>query len=118
MDHSVANLIEFSNERMTKKTLKIAPAYLGPLENLRLNESPIINKEQNHLSNFYQEISDVIKDFDEVLLYGPIQAKTELYNLLKKDMHFDKIKIDMHPADKITDNQQETFVRKYFDMGM
>lgn len=118
MDHSNADLIELSNEKVIKKTLKIAPAFLGPLENLRLNESLITNKEQNHLTDFYQRISDVIKNFDEVLLYGPTQAKTELFNKLKKDIHFDRIKIDVHPADKMTDNQQEAFVKKYFNVVM
>ena len=118
MDHSIANLIELSNEKVVKKTLKIEPAFLGPLENLRLNESRINNKEQNHLSDFYKKISDVIKNFDEVLLYGPTQAKTELFNQLKQDVHFDRIKIDVQPADKMTDNQQEAFVRKYFELAI
>lgn len=116
MDHSIADLIELSNDKIGKKTLKIAPAFLGPLENLRLNETLMNNKEQNHLSDFYQKISDIIKDYDEVLLYGPTNAKTELFNRLKKDFHFDRIKIDVHPADKMTDNQQEAFVRKYFNV--
>lgn len=118
MDHSVANLIEVSNEKVVKKTMKIAPDYLGPLENLRLNESLINNKEQNHLSDFYKKIGDVIKNFDEVLLYGPTHAKTELFNQLKQDIHFDSIKIDVQPADKMTDNQQEAFVKKYFKVAM
>ncbi|HCE57819.1 MAG TPA: hypothetical protein DER09_08375 [Prolixibacteraceae bacterium] len=116
MDHSVAELIEFSNKKVIKKTLKIAPAFLGPLENLRLNESLINNKEQNHLSDFYKKISDVIKNYDEVLLYGPTHAKTELFNQLKQDVHFDSIKIDIQSADKMTNNQQEAFVRKYFEV--
>jgi hypothetical protein len=116
MDHSIAYLIELSNDKIEKKTLKIAPAFLGPLENLRLNESLMNNKEHNHLSDFYQRISNVIRNFDEVLLYGPTQAKTELFNRLKQDIQFDRIKIDVHPADKMTDNQQEVFVKRYFEM--
>lgn len=110
MDHSIAYLIELSNDKIVKKTLKIAPAFLGPLENLRLNESPT----NNHLTDFYQKLSSVIKGYDQVLLYGPTQAKTELFNQLKQDIHFDRIIIDVHPADIMTDNQQEAFVRKYF----
>ena len=115
MDHSVANLIELSNDKMVKRTLKIAPAFLGPLENLRLNESRINNKVNDHLSDFYRKLSDVIKGYDQVLLYGPTYAKTELFNRLKEDIHFDRIKIDVQPADKMTDNQQEAFVKKFFE---
>lgn len=116
MDHSIAHFIELSNDKMVKKTLKIAPAFLGPIENLRLNESLINNKVNDHLSDFYQKISDVIKNFDEVLLYGPTLAKTELFNQLKENIQFDRIKIDVQPADKMTDNQQEAFVKKYFEI--
>jgi hypothetical protein len=116
MDHSTANLIEFSNDKIVKRTMELIPAFPGSVENLRLNESLMNNKEQNHLSEFYQKISNVIKDYDEVLLYGPTNAKTELYNQLKEDIHFDRIKIDVQPADKMTDNQQEAFVKKFFDM--
>ena len=52
MDHSIANFIELSNDKMVKKTLKISPAFLGPFENLRLNESLMHNKEQNQQSDF------------------------------------------------------------------
>lgn len=118
MDHSIAYIIDLSNDKLVKKTLKIAPAFLGPLENLRLNESLKNNKEQNHLFEFYKRLSDIIKDFDEVLLYGPTHAKSELFNRLKEDIHFDGIKIKVQPADKMTDNQQEAFVKKHFETDM
>ena len=118
MDHSVANLIELSNDKMAKRTVKLIPAFPGSVENLRLNESLINNKENDHFADFYQKISDIIKKFDEVLLYGPTQAKTELFNQLKKNIHFDRIKIDVQPAENMTENQQETFVKKYFEIKM
>lgn len=114
MDHSVANIIELSNDKIVKKTLKIAPAYLGPLENLRLNEGHLNDKVKDHLSEFYQKLSAVIKNFDEVLLYGPTHAKTELFNQLKENIQFDRIKIDVQPAEIMTDNQQEAYVKNFF----
>jgi hypothetical protein len=118
MDHSVANLIELSNDKMVKKTLKIAPAYLGPLENLRLNEGHLNDKVKNHLSDFYQKLSAVIKNFDEVLLYGPTNARTELFYQLKENIQFDRIKIDVQPAEIMTDNQQEAYVKNFFEIKM
>ena len=32
----------------------------------------------------------------------------------KDNHHFDKIKIGVKPADKMTENQQHAFVREYF----
>lgn len=116
MDHSAAHFIGWSGSEMVKKTMELIPAFPDTVENLRMNETLMNNKEQGHLSEFYQKISNVIKDYDEVLLYGPTNAKTELHNQLKEDIHFDRIKIDVQTADKMTDNQQEAFVKKYFEM--
>jgi hypothetical protein len=58
-----------------------------------------------------------MKDYDEVILFGPTDAKSELYNLLKNDHHFDKIRIEVKPADKMTENQQQAFVKKYFSIS-
>ena len=114
MDHSVANIIELSNDKMVKRTVKLIPAFPDPVENLRLDESLMNNKVNDHLSDFYQKLSAVIKNFDEVLLYGPTHAKTELYNQLKENIQFDRIKIDVQPAEIMTDNQQEAYVKNFF----
>lgn len=49
-----------------------------------------------------------------VVLFGPTDAKVALYNILKADHRFAKIKIEIKPADKMTENQQDTFVKIYF----
>jgi len=56
----------------------------------------------------------VIKNYDEVLLFGPSEAKAELYNILKAEHQFTKIKIEIKQTDKLTENQQHAFVRDYF----
>ena len=118
MDHSVANLIELSNDKTVTNTIELYPAFPQQIENLGLDESLMNNKEQNQLSDYFLNLSKVIKEYNEVLLFGPTSAKTELFNLLKEDIHFDEIKIDVLPADKMTDNQQEAFVRKFFEIEM
>ena len=111
MDHSTANLIELENDKMVKRTLKITPSFPGPLENLRLNESLMHNKVQNHQSDFFKELSYVINDYNEVLLFGPTEAKSELLNLLKKNRQFEKIKITVQTSDNLNDNQQERWMK-------
>jgi hypothetical protein len=60
-------------------------------------------------------LSLIIKDFDEVVLFGPTSAKTELFNLLRKDRNFGKIKIEVKNADKLTENQLSAFVKEHFE---
>ena len=113
MDHSIAHLIEVENDQMAADTIT---AKVGeqdePLD--KRDETLIQNKEQNELADFFSRISDVIINYDEVLLFGPTNAKTELINKLKEDHHFDDIKIEVKAADKMTKNQLQSFVDEHF----
>lgn len=113
MDHSIAHLIEVENDQMATDTIT---AKVGeqdePLD--KRDETLIQNKEQNELADFFSRISDVIINYDEVLLFGPTNAKTELINKLKEDHHFDDIKIEVKAADKMTKNQLQSFVDEHF----
>ena len=72
------------------------------------------NKEQQQLNDFYKKIIAVLKNYDEILLFGPTEAKTELANILKENHYFDKTEIDVIPTDKMTENQQHAYVNSYF----
>ncbi len=115
MDHSTANIMEVSNGMVRSKTLESIPAFPEQVENLRLDESLMHNKEQNQYANFYKKLSYIINDYNEVLLFGPTDAKTELFNLLKNNRQFEKVKISVQPADNMTDSQQEAFVKDFFN---
>lgn len=115
MDHSTANIMELSNNKIETIVFKSTPAFPEQVENLRLDESLMHSKEQVQNAGFYKKLSHKIKDYNEVLLFGPTDAKTELFNLLKQNRQFEKIKISVQPADKLTKNQQEAFVKSFFN---
>jgi hypothetical protein len=117
MDHSIAHLMEVTNDTMVTNTMESPPAFPEQIQNLRMDESLMHNKEQNQNKDFFNNLCDVIKDYDEVLLFGPTDAKKELFNLLMNDHHFEKIKIKVKPADKMTKNQEEAFVKEYFNLS-
>ena len=72
------------------------------------------NKEQHEQADYYNNLGGIIKNYDSVLLFGPTEAKVELYNVLKSDLRFAKIKINVKQADKMSEKQQHAFVREYF----
>jgi hypothetical protein len=116
MDHSIANLIELTDSTIGTNTIEAQPKLqVNKADLYYKDESHILNKEQNQLSDYYGRLGVIIKDFDEVLLFGPTSAKSELLNILKEDHHFDEVKIEVKPADKMTENQQEAFVKEYFN---
>ncbi len=114
MDHSTANLIGLNVDSTEYRTIFAQVGEQDEALNSR-DETLIQNKEQNELAGFFNRLSDVIKDYDDVLLFGPTNAKTELVNALNSDRHFDKVKIEVKTADKMTENQQQAFVNEYFN---
>lgn len=114
MDHLNANLIDLEatdgNRTITSKF-----NYDVQDEAIRKSENGMHNKRQQLTEGYYKEIADVILNFDQVLLFGPTNAKTELYNYIADDLRFKDIKFKVESADKMTDNQKDAFVKKFFE---
>ncbi len=113
MDHSNAHLMEYADLIVTK-IITSASTYEEKKFTLQKGESFMQRKNQQQEAEYYDSIAASIRDYDEVLLFGPTDAKTELLNILKADLGFSKVKIETKPSDKMTDNQEQAFVRDYF----
>jgi hypothetical protein len=114
MDHSSAHLIEFTAEKVETKILSSDFTHQDKQNSLGRSEMHMHNREQHQTTEYYKKLKDVILHYEDVLLFGPTDAKVELHNLLKTDHLFAKIKIEVLQADKMTENQLLAFVRKYF----
>ena len=71
-------------------------------------------KEKQERANYYSKISDVIRNYKEVVLFGPTDAKNELMNIMQADHLFEDIKIEKIDADKMTENEMHALVIEYF----
>lgn len=114
MNHSIAHIIEIKNNAIISNYIE-ANTMRGGKQNLGNYENTKHNTEQDQQAYFYQRLGDIIMDYSEVLLFGPTNAKTELLNLLKKDSHFNNIKIYVEKAENLKINQMHAFVKEYFD---
>jgi len=114
IDHTSAHLIEFNTEPMETKTIDSKFTHQEKMHSLNKSEHGMHNKEQHEQSEYYHKLGEVIRNYDEVILFGPTDAKVELLNLLRADHRFEKIKIEVMQTDKMTENQQHAFVREYF----
>ena len=72
------------------------------------------HKEQRQQSDYFKKLGEIVRKYEEVLLFGPTDAKVELLNFLNEDHRFSKVKITVKRSDKMTENQQHAFVRDYF----
>lgn len=109
MDNSTAHIIAFGQETAETNTI-----HSKQEQGSGSNENIMHNKEQRVQTEYYKELGELIKNYEEVILFGPTNAKVELMNVLKEDHHFDTIRIEVQTADKMTDNQQIAFVKEYF----
>jgi len=114
MDHQDAHLIEWTTPPMETKKISSKFTYLAKHQSLNESERLMHNKEQHEQGDFYKHLGEEIKKHKEVVLFGPSDAKAELFNLLKADHGFSDIKFQIIPAGRMTDNQEHAFVREHF----
>jgi hypothetical protein len=114
MDHSNAHLIEFTAEPMEAQTISSKFTHDEKEGSVHKGEHLMHNKEQHEQSDYYKHLGEAIRKYDEVLLFGPTEAKSELMNVLKTNHLFEKIKITVKPADKMTEVEQHTFIKEFF----
>jgi hypothetical protein len=114
MDHSTAHLMDFTSLSIESRNIESVFTNQEKETSLIHGESQMHNKEHQLQSSYYTKLGEVIKNYEDVILFGPTDAKTELLNILKTDHLFAKIKIRTKQTDKMTENQQYAFVKAYF----
>lgn len=78
------------------------------------NEHHKHQREENALSKYYDLVGKRLSGFEEILLFGPGSARSELHNIIKADKHFNGKKIDVEACDQLTENQLRAKVRNHF----
>lgn len=114
MDHSIAHLMEFTSKHFEIETIESKFTNEQKNERLAQRESLKYSKEKQQLFDYYKKIGEAIKNYKRVILFGPTDAKIELFDLLSEDERFLKIKFEIKNTDQMTENQQHQFVKEYF----
>lgn len=99
MDHASAHLMEFTPDLISTKTIasKFTPAVRELI--IRKGEDHMHSKEQALQSDYYHQLGDVIKEYNDVVIFGPTDAKVELYNSLLADQQLKHFTVKMLQAD-------------------
>ncbi len=113
MDYSAAHIIEFSEN----------PNEIGTIKSKFASR---ICKEKNkgvaHLyslakqckTEYLNKIAATISNYDKVLLFGPTNAKAELFNLLFEDQRFFKIKAYLEETGNMSPKKRNRYMSKHF----
>ena len=114
LDHSIARIMEYTVDDFKVHTLESQLEGLDKQEGLQHSESLLHNKENQSLKTFYKLLVETIKNYDEIVLFGPTTAKTELYNLIREEHKYDHLKIETKAANKMSYEEQHAFIKDYF----
>ena len=96
MDHSIAYLMEFTSKHFEIETIESKLTNQQKNISLAEYESLIKSKEKKQLSDYYKKIGETIKNYKRVILFGPSNAKVELFDFLSEDERFLKIKFEIN----------------------
>ena len=91
MDHSTAHIMELTSTGVEDVVVASKFTHEAKEQSLNKNENLMHNKEQHQQAEYYKELGAVIKNYDEVIIFGSTNAKAELANILKADHNFEKI---------------------------
>lgn len=114
MDHAHAHLMEFAVDVITTNIISNPFGRREKAHSPGRSEDGMHQKENQQLAQYYQKLGDIIRNFHDVVLFGPTSAKVELLNLLRADHQFEHVRLETRESDKMTQNEQQAFVRNYF----
>ena len=117
MDHSSANCMLINGVKLHSTLILSEFTHQMRTESFTHGEKSMHSKEQQMTANFFKEISEIILKADKILLFGPTDAKQELWNQLKEDHHFDEKKFAAETFVHFNEAQQLTFFKDYFELG-
>jgi len=83
----------------------------GPASN---NEKKKNNIPSNQLNAYFHELGKKLLNKEELLLMGPGVTKTHFFHHLRQNKHFDKLKIEVVDADKMSEKQLLAKVKQKF----
>lgn len=114
MDHTHAHLKEYHYEGVHPDQ----PDSNNPINNkkdhLVKGESFLHNAAQPLQSDYYKLLAKEILEFNEVLLFGPAEAKDELFSLIKDDLLYANIKINVKNSGPLSEKQEREVIKLHF----
>lgn len=109
------HLIEYNNNEPVDKS------NLPKINNDEINSSEPILKfsevqkaEIFRKQEIFKKLTDSIINYDEIILFGPIDAKKELLNYIETNLSAPLPVIEIKQTELMTEEEQTAFVRNHF----
>lgn len=119
IDHKKAVIVSASADGVTTKTLESEvgahPRYAGQQDGG--GEKKYEERHSQHLDRYYDEVIRQLTDPDELLIFGPGEAKLELKERLRRSKAHSERTIGIETTDKLTDPQIVAKVKEHFGIA-
>lgn len=112
MNRSIAHLMEISHEPFEVTTIESDLEILEDKVAMKKVLPP--SKVKQLQLKYYNNIRKSIQDFYYVVIFGPTDAKRELFDLLAEDENLTKVKVEIKETDEMNAREKHEFVQKYF----
>lgn len=116
MDHNRAQIMPLTGITISTSQIESNFEHDKKTSSHNGSENLMNNKEQKDQAAYYHKISKALEGYDEILLFGPTEAKNELGNIMKKDHRFSESKIEIKTSDKLSENEMSHFTKKHFKL--
>jgi UDP-N-acetylmuramate-alanine ligase len=122
IDHSHAFLMKANNEDvLTCEQINsdVEPRHHGGVnaEHLSItNQNKDEERRHNQMHHFCKTLMERLKDADEIVVFGPGNAKLEFKNALEKNHALSGKLTTVETTDKLTENQMKATTRKLLQL--
>ena len=119
IDHKKAVIVSSSERHVTTQTVEsdvaAHPHYAGQQDGG--GEKKYEERHGQHLDRYYEEVIRQLTDADELLIFGPGEAKVELKERLGRAKGHSELSIGIETTDKLTDPQIVAKVKEHFGIA-
>jgi len=87
----------------------------GPMD--IADERKVERRRKQQLNQYYQDLVQLIRDSDEIFIFGPGEAKIELKKHIESSSVRSAHIVGVESADKMTENQIAAKVKKFYKLN-
>jgi stalled ribosome rescue protein Dom34 len=113
MDHSIAYIMEFTSNTFEIKTIESKIIIHDNEVNLIAHDKKTDRNKKSNLFTYYNAISEAIKNYKKIVLFGPKQVNMEFFDVLSEDTRFLKTKVEIKETENLNSKEQYDFIRNH-----
>ena len=106
MDYSNAHIIPFSDIVQMPQTITSGYTIADREKAVGRGKSQVLCMQRREQLAYHKNIAAALLQSDEVFLFGPTEAKSDLFKMLREDRNFDATHIEFYNSYRVTGSEE------------